>query len=115
MRTRPAALRTLPSKTWLTLSWPATCRTSMDFPLKVKAVLRDTTFSADTLLKSVMMSSLMPSLKYSCSASPLMLANGRTQMEKCSVRVDDFSDSVALGERLRYLAETTFCGRSELP
>ena len=28
-----------------------------------------------------MMSSLMPSLKYSCSASPLMLANGRTQIE----------------------------------
>ena len=28
-----------------------------------------------------MMSSVMPSLKYSCSGSPLMLANGSTQME----------------------------------
>jgi hypothetical protein len=35
---------------------------------------------ADTLLKSVMMSSLIPSLKYSCSGSPLMLAKGSTQM-----------------------------------
>ena len=30
-----------------------------------------------------MMSSLMPSEKYSCSGSPLMLANGSTQMETC--------------------------------
>ena len=29
-----------------------------------------------------MMSSLMPSEKYSCSGSPLMLANGRTQMDR---------------------------------
>ena len=36
-------------------------------PLKVKAVLRATTESAETLERSVMMSSLIPSLKYSCS------------------------------------------------
>ena len=47
----------------------------------MKAVLRATTDSAETLERSVMMSSLIPSLKYSCSGSPLMLANGRTQME----------------------------------
>src|ERR1700748_1341420 len=56
-------------------------------PLKVNAVLRDTTCNAETLLKSVMISSLIPSLKYSCSASPLMLANGNTQMEKRTARL----------------------------
>ena len=39
------------------------------------------TARAETFDRSVVMSSLMPSLKYSCSASPLMLANGRTQIE----------------------------------
>ncbi len=33
-----------------------------------------------------MMSSLMPSEKYSCSASPLMLANGKTTIETVLVR-----------------------------
>ena len=37
--------------------------------------------SAETFDRSVVMSSLMPSLKYSCSASPLMLAKGSTQTE----------------------------------
>ena len=49
-------------------------------PLNVNAVLRAITESAETLLRSVITSSLMPSLKYSCSASPLMLENGSTQM-----------------------------------
>ena len=39
------------------------------------------TASAETLLRSVVMSSVMPSLKYSCSASPLMLVKGSTQTE----------------------------------
>jgi len=46
----------------------------------MNALLRETTASADTLLRSVMMSSVMPSLKYSCSGSPLMLTNGSTQI-----------------------------------
>ena len=45
------------------------------------ALLREITASADTLLKSVMMSSLMPSEKYSCSGSPLILAKGSTQSD----------------------------------
>ena len=53
-------------------------------PLKVNAVLRATTDSAETLDRSVMMSSVMPSLKYSCSGSPLMLAKGSTQTEDAS-------------------------------
>ena len=83
MRTRPPALRTLPSSTWLTLSSRATFGTSTCLPLNMKALLRETTDSAETLLRSVMMSSVMPSLKYSCSGSPLMLAKGSTQMATC--------------------------------
>ncbi len=43
-------------------------------------MLRETTESAETLPRSVMMSSETPSLKYSCSASPLILTNGRTRI-----------------------------------
>jgi hypothetical protein len=53
---------------------------STGLPLSEKAVLRPMIASAETLDRSVMMSSLMPSEKYSCSASPLMLTNGSTQM-----------------------------------
>ena len=43
-----------------------------------------------------MISSLIPSLKYSCSGSPLMLANGRTQIE--SLRTAGWA-SATLGSR----------------
>ncbi len=39
-------------------------------------MLRDTIVSAEMRPRSVMMSSVTPSLKYSCSASPLMLMKG---------------------------------------
>src|SRR6202008_1322894 len=80
MRTRPPALRTLPSRTCPTLSSRATLVTSTFLPLYENELLRETTARAETLLRSVMMSSVMPSLKYSCSGSPLMLANGSTQI-----------------------------------
>src|SRR6478609_639796 len=82
IRTRPPALRTLPSTTWVTLSSRATLGMSTCLSLYMNAVLLEITASAETLLRSVMMSSVMPSLKYSCSESPLMLANGSTQTEK---------------------------------
>ena len=65
----------------MTFSSRATSVTFDGLPLNVKAVLRATTDSAETLERSVMMSSLIPSLKYSCSGSPLMLTNGSTQIE----------------------------------
>src|SRR5580658_2299765 len=96
MRKRLPDLRTLPSSTWLTPSWRATSLTFGDLPLKPKAVLRATTDKAETLERSVMMSSLIPSLKYSCSGSPHMLAKGRTQMEgllgPVAVPSDDCAD-----------------------
>ncbi len=50
-------------------------------------LLRATTVSDETLDRSVSMYSLIPSEKYSCSGSPLMLANGKTQMlARCVAR-----------------------------
>ena len=42
------------------------------------------TNSPESLESSVMRSSVIPSLKYSCSGSPLMLTNGSTAMEGLS-------------------------------
>ena len=44
------------------------------------------TNSSENRDNSVMMSSVMPSAKYSCSGSPLMLVNGRTAIEGLSGR-----------------------------
>src|SRR6478752_7556418 len=96
MRTWLPALRTLPSSTWVTPSFFATSHTFTDCPLKVKAVLRAITSSAETFDKSVVMSSLIPSLKYSCSASPLMFWNGSTQIE--TSRVDSRGASADVGD-----------------
>src|SRR5579863_8729418 len=81
------------------------CRAMRDMsladPLNEKAVLRETTDSADTLPRSVMMSSVIPSLKYSCSGSPLMLLKGRTQMD--TEMRSSFGAVVTLGsERLSF-------------
>ena len=43
------------------------------------------------LRRSVVISSLMPSLKYSCSASPLILWNGKTQTETSRIERRGFS------------------------
>ena len=79
------ALRTLPSSTWLTSSSRATLGRSTFWPLNRKLLLREMTKRAETLERSVMISSLMPSEKYSCSGSPLILAKGETQMESLRV------------------------------
>ena len=47
-------------------------------------VLRPTTNRPLIFDRSVMMSSVMPSEKYSCSGSPLMLLNGRTAIDGLS-------------------------------
>ena len=51
-------------------------------PLNVNAELRAMTKSCGSFDNAVMMSSEMPSAKYSCSASPLMLANGSTAIDE---------------------------------
>src|SRR4029453_13002762 len=50
----------------------------------MKTECRAMTNSPESLERSVMRSSVMPSLKYSCSGSPLMLTNGSTAMEGLS-------------------------------
>ncbi len=66
---------------WLTFSCRAICGTSTLLPLNWNEVLRAITPSAEILLRSVMMSSVIPSLKYSCSGSPLMFVKGKMAIE----------------------------------
>src|SRR5215469_804774 len=54
----------------------------MALPLYVKAVARATTkLPGRARERSVIRLSVIPSAKYSCAASPLRLANGRTTIE----------------------------------
>ena len=82
MRTRRPTLRTLPSTTYcdaellrdlLHLRPPCPCNLNEE--------LREITNSSRKRDSSVMMSSVMPSAKNSCSGSPLMLSNGRTAID----------------------------------
>jgi hypothetical protein len=74
---------------WLTSpTWTA-------FPLKVKDELRAMTKSCESFDSAVMMSSEMPSAKYSCSGSPLMLTNGRTAIDACSLAAAEGAALVA--------------------
>src|SRR5215831_10113770 len=84
IRTRPPALRTEPSSTYRTPSSHPTCFTSTAWPLYVKLELRAMTNSQRMRLSAVMISSTMPSAKYSCSGSPLILAKGSTAIDGLS-------------------------------
>ena len=61
-----------------------TCFTSTARPLYVNDELRAITNSHLNLERAVMMSSTIPSAKYSCSGSPLMFVNGNTAMDGLS-------------------------------
>ena len=64
-----------------TPSVSAILRMSVFCPLKANAEVRAITLSPDICARALIMSSARPSLKYSCSLSPLKLANGSTAME----------------------------------
>jgi hypothetical protein len=51
------------------------------FPLWTNTALREITSSSRKRESSVMMSSVSPSTKNSCSGSPLILSNGKTAIE----------------------------------
>src|SRR5881392_3310527 len=51
------------------------------FPLNANADVRDATSSAQTLVSALIISSLIPSVKNSFSASALMFVNGRTAID----------------------------------
>ena len=61
--------------------------------MNLKLELRAMTSRSEILDRSVMMSSLMPSLKYSCSADPLMFSNGRTAIERSLAWASPTSDA----------------------
>jgi hypothetical protein len=67
----------------------------------VNEELRAITRNQRNLESAVMMSSLMPSEKYSCSGSPLMFWNGSTAIEGLSgkARRDSFSGAARFGSR----------------
>ena len=102
MRTRFPTLRTLPSSTELTPSFSPICRTSTSLPLKAKEEVREATCMPGTLARALMISSVMPSLKYSFSGSALMLASGRTAMalRAAGRAASDRSATVAWAEPL---------------
>lgn len=86
-RTRSPTLRTLPSRTYSTSSSRATSWTFTALPLCTKAELREMTRGSRKRDSSVMMSSVRPSAKNSCSGSPLILTSGSTAMDGFLVMV----------------------------
>ena len=53
-------------------------------------MLRATTWRPEIFDRSVIMSSVMPSEKYSCSGSPLILLNGKTAIDVLSDQLSEF-------------------------
>jgi len=78
------ARRTLPSRTLRTPSVWAMPRMSCSLPRNAKDDVRAMTLSAGIFESRFRISSARPSLKYSCSLSPLRLAKGRTAMDGVS-------------------------------
>ena len=87
MRTRFPARRTLPSTTYPAPSVRPTSRTSTLCPRNENEEFRAITMSSLKRDNSVITSSVMPSLKYTCSGSPLMFSNGKTAIVGLSVRL----------------------------
>src|SRR5207247_11074904 len=59
--------------------------TPSDFPLREKVEVRAATLRVGIRESALMMSSVIPSEKYSLSGLALIFANGRTAIEGCSV------------------------------
>ena len=80
MRTRSPPRRTLPSTTRSTPSRAPISASSTARPLNAKDDVRAATRRPGRPVSVWMSSSVMPSLKYSSSGSPLVFANGSTAM-----------------------------------
>src|SRR6266849_5879936 len=81
MRSRFPALRTLPSSTVATLSFDPTSARSIAGPRNANDEVRAATRKPGSWVRALMISSAMPSLKYSNSGSPLRFANGKTAID----------------------------------
>src|SRR5207249_11249509 len=79
-RTRLPSRRKLPSSTFSTLSFFPTSLTSVLFPLNENDEVRATTRSPSTLARASIISSLIPSQKYSWFFVSLRSRNGSTAM-----------------------------------
>ena len=85
MRRRFPALRTLPSSTVLASNFRPTSLRSSALPLNAKEDVLDTTLSSSIFVRSLRISSDIPSQKNSCSSSVLIFANGSTAIDGLSV------------------------------
>jgi hypothetical protein len=83
----PHAIRSFANAAFQDVEYPSSrpsCFTSTSRPLYVKLELRAITTRALNRESAVMMSSAMPSAKYSCSGSPPMFWKGSSAMEGLS-------------------------------
>src|ERR1700674_402802 len=94
MRSLVPTFLTLPSRTAETFSFRPISAMSALFPLNAKDDVRDATRSDWILVRALMISSAIPSAKYSLSGSALMFANART--------ATDFA-AETVGRRVGYL------------
>ncbi len=90
-------LRTLPSSTVDTLSFLPISPMSSFLPLKANEEVRDATRSAWIFDRALMISSAMPSVKYSFSGSLLMLAKGSTATDFAAETTGAGITAVSLG------------------
>ena len=88
MRSRFPARRTEPSSAHAAPSNAPIARTSCGFPFNANTDVREATRRPSTLASAVISSSVMPSLRYSLSGSPLALANGSTAMPRPHAATD---------------------------
>ncbi len=72
----------------MTPSLSPICRTSTSLPLKAKELVREATWMPGSLPRALMISSVMPSAKYSFSGSALMFLNGSTPMAAGAAAAD---------------------------
>src|SRR5579863_6890363 len=101
IRMRSPIRRTLPSTMQRTFNSRATRLISTAIPRYRNEAERERTARRRQRDNSVMMSSVIPSLKYSCPGSPLMLVNGSTQIATRDGPMGGLgsteSDSVSIG------------------
>ncbi len=96
-RTRLPALRTLPSRTYITSRISAIRRMSSCFPLNANADVRAMTFNPGVCASRLMISSARPSPKYSFSGSALRFVKDSTAIDadRPACRVPPRSSSAA--------------------
>lgn len=107
MRRRLPILRTLPSSTVETFSFRPTSPRSSFFPLRANDTVREATRNDWIFVSALMISSAIPSVKYSFSGSGLMFAKGITAMDFAAEIVGCGMVAVSVG--VEVFPETSAC------